>query len=155
MGQPCPETVLIFRFIAVFKPHRVVSCSYQRHGIFCGVRKLSVGGDCDPLYISCVDPAYHFLGGFCAVYLNIYIFTVAGKSYSQRSSKGHNLMRAEALAVADIYISPAHYLLEIPHNIQVADKFDSALLSEFNSYFHSRRLLYILMRRRQNISDGS
>ena len=64
-------------------------------------------------------------------------------------------MGTETAGITDVDISPAHGLLEITHDIQVADKFHGAVFGKLNSYFHSRHLLRNEAHRSRHISGGS
>ena len=89
------------------------------------------------------------------IHLNVHVLSVARQAESKGSRKGHDLVGAESLAVFNINAGTPYGLLKIPHDIEMTDKFNGALLRELNSYFHSRHLLQNASRRRQNISVGS
>ena len=71
------------------------------------------------------------------MHLDVHILSVAGQAHAQGGGEGHDLMRAESFAVADIHVGPAHGFLEIAHHIQMADEFHVAIFAEFNPDFHN------------------
>ena len=83
------------------------------------------------------------------------IFSVAGQSDAKRIGKGHDHMGTVSCCKCDRNISPTHNLLKKTHDIKMSDKAECSVFSEFNSCFHNRHLLQILLPHNRNTASGS
>ena len=78
-------------------------------------------------------------------YFNIQIFPIAGKSYSERCRKRHDLMGAESFRISHIDSRSSDCLLKKPHDVQMPDKAHRPRFCKFYSHFHSALLSFPLL----------